>query len=139
MRRLLQGVSFFLVYYLIKMKSLKKVENDLDALLNHKMILKASYDESEKGDDSEEIKYKLADLKYSLKYVNEEVQSLRDYIGKLREELSSHEYEGHLPKITSPSQMNKILQILELDGDYEATKKKIYSHSSSAGVDCLIF
>jgi len=123
------------------MKSLKKVENDLDTLLNHKMISTSSYDETgkEDNDDSEEIKYRLEDLKYSLKYVNEEVQYLRNYIMELRDELSKHEYEGHLPKITSPSQMNKILQILELDGDYEASKKKIYSHSSSAGVDCMIF
>jgi predicted HTH domain antitoxin len=123
------------------MKSLKKVEKDLEELLNHDLISKASYDEndSKKEGDGDEIKLRLEDLKYSLTYVNEEIQYLRNYISELREDLHKHLYEGHFPKIDSASQLSKVLEILELDKDYEVKKKQIYTQSSSAGADCLIF
>jgi hypothetical protein len=124
------------------MKSLKKVEKDLEELLNHNLISKASYgeDESEeKEGDGDEIKFKLENLKYSIELVREEVEYLRSHILELRDDLNQHRYEGHIPKIDSASQLSKVLEILELDKDYEVKKKQIYTQSSSAGADCLIF
>lgn len=118
------------------MKSFKKLENQILAMIpNMEPVEKET--ETEEDDSMEDLKESLDELK-------SEIQYLKTWIKDVGEEIYWHK-KGHLPKVPSATQMQRILEILELDSDFEIEKPKIdpaMPHGYAtivAGSKCLEF
>lgn len=128
------GCGFF-VYLTKRMKSFKKLEDQILAMMPE---LPDAESENESDDDSME------DLKESLDDLKKEINYLKDWIKSVGEEIYWHK-KGHLPKVPSATQMQRILEILELDSDFEIEKPKIdpampHGYATTvAGSRCLEF
>lgn len=59
--------------------------------------------------------------------LKEELDSLRRQLYALSDELWSHKYDGHIPKINGAEKMAKVLEVLELNKDYEVEPRTIYA------------
>lgn len=104
----------------------------------------AIYEDMEtKKDDSgheymESMKRNLEDLRYEISYI-------KDWVKELNTALYRHKGEGHLPNVPSVSQMKRVLEILELDSEFEVEKNKMWIESpvgyssTVAGSKCLEF
>lgn len=66
-----------------------------------------------------------------LSYLNYRFQDLYDSISRIWQELSRHETDGHLPAVSGPAQMQQVLDILKLSGDYDVVKKPIFASDGS--------
>lgn len=76
------------------------------------------------GEDKEvEDDYKYEDLCRSMDYLR---QDLNNLWGQFYNYVDTHQ-QGHLPKIEGATQMQRILEILEMSGSYEVAKKVIYA------------
>ena len=68
---------------------------------------------------SDFAEYMMKEMQWQMNWVNSEL----DY---LYSEFYKHQ-QGHIPKISSPSQMSAALKTLGLDGDYDVMKKVVYA------------
>jgi hypothetical protein len=71
--------------------------------------------ETGKEDDKHEMMMEMQDMVWRA------VSNVHDRIDYLSSAMSEYCYEhskGHIPAIKSPSQMQKVLKVLDMDGDY---------------------
>ena len=75
------------------------------------------------------------DCEYDIKYLKSELQYLYRYISDVESALYKHKDSGHLPPIPGAGKMQEILEILNLQDDFEVEKKEIYaSNGKKEGV-----
>ena len=120
-----------------------QLSGEISALLTKLTEIKASI-----GDPccSDDVTIKLSDccdkvcyissyldsLNYSLRYTNERL----DYLST---SLWNHISTGHIPAITSPSQMQGALEALGISEDYSVNKRVIYATSKNGkSLDAII-
>lgn len=82
------------------------------------------------GVETEEDKY--AKQIYDVaNYFYRLIGEVKSYLFRLEQELYTHESDGHIPKIQGAQKMNHVLEVLDLNEDYQAMPKIVYASKNN--------
>lgn len=104
----------------MKDEKLEQIKESLAQLQSQFKTVIADMDMTEENKEDKYMKH----MSNMANYFYQMIDGVRSYLYRLEEQAYTHANKGHLPSL-NPGQMNKMLEMLDMDDSYEASKHQV--------------